>query len=233
MMAKQIVPFFAFCMLAVIFGVAEPARAGESRYIEVNGEGRVVLVPDLAEVIAGVTSRAPSAAEALGVNNALMEKILAALKNAGINDRDVSTSRFSVNPYFAPRNTNGPRKQEGYQVANQVKVRVRNLAGLGKLLDTIANSGANNVQGIRFSVDDPAASLDEARRRAVADAKRRAALLAEAAGTKLGAVIHIIERHAQAPRPRMMASAAISRSVPVAPGEQVVTAGVGIRFALE
>ncbi len=167
------------------------------------------------------------------MNNALMEKVLAALKNAGINDRDVSTSRFSVNPYFAPRNANVPRKPNGYQVANQVKVRVRNLVGLGKLLDTVVNSGANNVQGIRFSVDDPAASLDEARWRAVIDAKRRATLLAAAAGTKLGAVIHIIERHAQAPRLLMMASAAVNRNVPVAPGEQVVTVGVGIRFALE
>jgi len=221
----------AALVLLVLATSVAPATADDSRAIMVGGEGTVRAVPDMAELIAGVQTRAPAARTALDRNNAEMEKVMAALRQAGVAAADLQTSQFSVSPTYE-RSDRGMRRMTGYQAVNRVTVKVRDIATVGTLLDAAVSAGANDVQGVRFTIAEPGKLMDEARRRAVADAMRRARLLAAAAGVKLGAVRSIDERGIQAPRPLMMAADA-ARAAPVAPGEQEIRARLTVRFAVE
>ena len=123
-----------------------------------------------------------------------MEKIMGVLKENAIASRDVQTSGFNVNPQYK-RDKQGRRQLEivGYRVTNQLRVYVRNLADLGRVLDALVRAGSNQVSGISFGIDDPTGVLNQARKRAVADALRRAQLYAQAAGVRAGRVMTISE----------------------------------------
>ena len=114
-------------------------------------------------------------------------------------------------------------------------VRVRDLPKVGTLLDTLVSAGANDLGGVRFLIAEPQPLMDEARRRAVADATRRAKLLADAAGIHLGKVERIDESGIQVPRPMMAAAdfAMRSSAVPVAAGEQEIRVTLSVRFGIQ
>lgn len=114
----------------------------------------------------------------------------------------------------------------------QVHVKVRDLPSLGRVLDQQVAQGANSVYGIRFGLIDPAPLLDEARKRAMVDARRKAELYAAAAGLKVGRVVSVQEAGAASPRPEVGARAMMS-AVPVAAGEQEIQASVSVTYALE
>jgi hypothetical protein len=114
-----------------------------------------------------------------------------------------------------------------------VEVTVNDLGHIGPLIDALVNSGANQLQGVQFGIRDAGPLEDKARLAAVADARRKAALYAEAAGVTLGAVLRIEERGAQLPGPRMMTAARMVQDTAVAPGEQTINIGLAIRFAIE
>ena len=189
---------------------------------------------DTAEVNAGVVTQAATAAQALGQNSAAMEQVLKALTALGIAGRDIHTTNVSIVPQRAPSQTSRqqPAAVVGYEVTNQVRVRVRNLAVLGRLLDTLVSQGANALGGIIFSIADPAPLLEQARTKAIADARQKAQVYAKAAGVKLGRVLFIRDTAAGAPRP-MAARAMTSAAVPIAPGEQELEVSVSVTFALE
>ena len=204
---------------------------GAERTIEVVGVGSVPSVPDEARIQIGVVSEAPTSSVALRDNSEAMSKLLALLKQRGIADKDVQTQNFTV----SPRYQHGPNRQTqlvGYQVHNQVRVRVRELSGLGALLDAVVQHGANRVHGIQFTVGDADKLLDEARRLAIADAQRRAQLYADSAKLALGSVLRIEELGAERPVPRAMAMAAAraDEAVPVAPGEVETEVRVRVVF---
>jgi len=207
------------------------------RSITVVGTGEASAKPDMAEIQLGVVTQAATAAEALSANNAAMDRLLKSLAGRGIAEKDVQTTQFSVSPqyYHEPRGQ-APPKITGYNVTNQVRVKVRQLATLGQVLDQAIGEGANQVHGISFSVAEQDRLLDGARRDAVGDAKRKAELYAQAAGVKVGRVLLIQEQSPRFPQPQMMAMTAragAGGSVPVAAGEQEFRASVTVTYAID
>jgi uncharacterized protein YggE len=208
--------------------------------LSLSGHGEISASPDVAILTTGVASQAPTARQALEANNADMAKLLAMLKAAGIDPKDIQTSGFSVNPqYVYPKADDGsnlPPHVEGYEVSNAVTVKIDKLPELGGILDKMVSSGANTINGISFSVDDPSKLYDEARKAAVADARHKADIYAAAAGVTLGDVISISDEEpvAPPPRPLVMAMAApAAKAVPVEAGQVSYSADVSLVWALK
>ncbi len=223
----------AAAALALLLPLSPVAAAdGPHASITVTGEGEVTGAPDMATVSIGVTTTAATAAAALAQNSEQVAQVIAGLKSAGIEPRDIQTSGLSLNPMWPGRSGDTPATITGYQASNTVSVRVRALPGLGELLDQVVGNGANTLNGISFGLADPRPATDEARRRAVADARARAELLAGAAGVELGSILSISESGGgQVPQPMYRREAAMA--VPVEGGEVGVTAAVTITWALD
>ena len=200
--------------------------------ISVTGEATVSVPPDLAEIDGGVTSEAKTAREASEANNAAMGKVLQALKGAGIEEKDIRTSRLSLQPQSAP-NRSGPSAIAGYRASNRVTVRVRDVAKVASVIDTLVGAGANEIGGINFVVSQASKLLDEARERAVADARRKAEIYARAAGVTLGAPLSISEEGNSAPVPYRRMAAGMAVSAPVAQGEETLQVTVSVSWAIK
>lgn len=208
-----------------------------SRVISLNGHGEVKSKPDMAIVNVGVMSQAQTAREALTENTKAMQKIFAALKGAGIEGKDIQTSNFSVNPrYQYDQNNQKPPVVVGYDVSNMVSVSVRKLDTLGAVLDTMVSEGSNQINGVGFAIADDEKLRDEARKLAVADAKRKAELYAATMGLALGQVMSVSEGNFQPPQPVFYGKAVrqdSAGSVPIAEGEQTVAADVNITWEIK
>jgi uncharacterized protein len=223
---------------------SSPVVAAGNAVLTVSAEGRSTRKPDLAIFTAGVTSSGKTAGEALTANAADMTRVIAALKRAGIADKDIQTSNLSLNPVYADmsRQPASPLEQQvpkiiGYQVSNQVTVRQRNLADFGRTIDTLVTAGATQVNGPSFSMDEPDGALDEARVEAMKKARERAKLYANAAGLKVVRILSISESGGYAPQPQVMYSRAAmadmgGASTPVAAGEVAMNASVMVLFEL-
>jgi uncharacterized protein len=207
------------------------------RTISISGHGEIKAVPDLAVVTLGTLSQADSAKAALEENTKKMENLFAMLKAAGIAEKDMQTSNFSVGPRYDYGNNNGqPPKLVGYDVSNNVTVIVHKIADLGAVLDKAVSAGSNQINGIGFSLADPQAAQDEARKLAVKDALRKAQLLTAAAGVGLGDIMQISENGSYAPQPlavRAMAMDSAAKAVPVAAGEVGLGADVTVIWELK
>ena len=211
--------------------------------LTVSADGRSLRTPDLAVFNAGVASSGKTAGEALRSNAADMNRVIAALMRAGIADRDIQTSNLSLNPVYAPQvqRPDGQYEQPqqriiGYQANNSVTVRQRNLAEFGRVIDTLVEAGANQVNGPSFQMDDPDAASDEARLAAMKKARARAELYARAAGLRVGRILSISESGGYNPGPpvmfaRMAADSSAAPS-PVAAGEIQLNANVTVLFEL-
>ena len=200
--------------------------------ISVTGEATVSVPPDLAEIDGGVTSEAKTAREASEANNAAMGKVLQALKGAGIEEKDVQTARLSLQPQSAP-NRSGPSAIAGYRASNRVTIRVRDVTKVASVIDTLVGAGANEIGGINFVVSQASKLLDEARERAVADARRKAEIYAKAAGVTLGAPLSISEEGNSAPVPYRRMAAGMAVSAPVAQGEETLQVTVSVSWAIK
>jgi len=200
--------------------------------ISVTGEASVSVPPDLAEIDGGVTSEAKTAREASEANNAAMGKVLQALKGAGLDEKDIQTSRLSLQPQSAP-NRSGPSAIAGYRASNRVTLRVRDVTKVASVIDTLVGAGANEIGGINFVVSQASKLLDEARERAVADARRKAEIYAKAAGVTLGAPLSISEAGNSAPAPYRRMAAGMAASAPVAQGEETLAVTVSVSWAIK
>ena len=211
--------------------------------LTVSADGRSLRTPDLAVFNAGVASSGKTAGEALRSNAADMNRVIAALKRAGIADRDIQTSNLSLNPVYAPQvqRPDGQYEQPqqriiGYQANNSVTVRQRNLAEFGRVIDTLVEAGANQVNGPSFQMDDPDAASDEARLAAMKKARARAELYARAAGLRVGRILSISESGGYNPGPPVMFARLAADSAPapspVAAGEIQLNANVTVLFEL-
>src|SRR5882672_4295490 len=200
--------------------------------ISVTGEATVSVPPDLAQIDGGVTSEAKTAREASEANNAAMGKVLQALKGAGIEEKDVQTSRLSLQPQSAPNRT-GPSAISGYRASNRVTIRVRDVAKVASVIDTLVGAGANEIGGINFVVTQASKLLDEAREQAVADARRKAEIYARAAGVTLGAPLSISEEASPGPMPYRRMAAGMAASAPVAQGEETLQVTVSVSWAIK
>jgi len=243
---------FALPLIAAAAAFASPALAQQASpvpaieaghtLLTVSADGKSERAPDLALFNAGVTTQGKTAGEALGANSAAMTRVIAALKRAGIADRDIQTSNLNINPvYSEPRRLpDGSTEQRapeivGYQVNNSVSVRQRQLGDYGKVIDTLVTAGANQVNGPSFMLDKPDAALDAARTEAMAKARARADLYARAAGLKVVRIVSIAEGGGYSPpMPVMyrMAADSVAAAPPVAAGEVSLGVNVTVQFEL-
>jgi len=216
--------------IALLAAAPALAQTPEPRTLSMAGHGEVKAVPDQVEITAGVTTGAATAAAALSANTARMQTVFAALQRLGVPEKNIQTANFSVSPQYTNGANNEPPRLTGYQVSNSVSVRLDDVSRLGGALDALVGAGANQMNGIGFSIKDPAPMLTEARVRAVADAKARAEAYARAAGVTLGPVLAISEGGNDMPRPVLRAApmAFAAKAVPVAAGEESVSADVSI-----
>lgn len=220
-------------VVAVLLAGATWAE-GEVARITVTGEGRVAAVPDMATVSLGVSAQAETAKAAMDRTSDGVAALLVQLAAAGVEDRDIQTSGLSLGPVWQHSRTGDePPRITGFSAANTVTVRVRALDELGRLLDGALAGGVNTLHGVSFGLQDPMPRLDEARAEAVADAWRKAELLAGAAGVSLGPILSIAEdQGVSGPMPMFRMEAAMADAVPVAAGETEVTARVTIVWQL-
>lgn len=214
--------------------------------LTVSAEGRSTRTPDLALFSAGVTTQGVTAREALSANSQAMSRVIAALRKAGIAERDIQTSNLNLNPVYAqPRRLpdgnyeEGPQRITGYQVNNTVSVRQRKLDEFGTVIDTLVSAGANQVSGPSFQVDNSDAALDEARVAAMKAARARGNLYAQAAGLKVVRVLSISESGGYYQPQQIMVTAMARMDAagappppPVAAGEMQMTANVTVQFEL-
>jgi uncharacterized protein YggE len=234
-----------FLPLAFATALAFPAFAQtslpQSPHVSVTGEGEFAVSPDMAILALTVMREAVTAREALDANNAAMERVIAAMKEAGIAERDMQTAGFSITPrYVYPQEGQEPQepKIQAYQVMNTLTVRVRDLSKVGEILDRSVTLGVNQGGQVVFTNDDPSAALAEARKRAVQDAMNKARTLSEAAGVNLGNVLEISEQNFMPPpipyqgKAMRMEAAAQDASVPIETGENTYRVQVNMSFEL-
>ncbi len=216
------------------------ALSATSALLTVTAEGKTARVPDLAVFNAGVTSQGKTAGEALTTNSADMNRVLAALKRAGVGDKDIQTSQISLNPVYGQpvQRPDGSVVQEprivGYQATNTVSIRSRDIKNFGKVLDALVAAGANQVSGPSFQLADPSSANDEARVSAIKSARARADLYARASGLRVVRIVSISESGGYAPPQPMYARAmkAESDSTPISAGEVEASISVVVQFEL-
>ena len=202
--------------------------------ITVTGTGEVLVKPDLVRVNIGVVTQFESASAGVRRNNEAVEKLLGALDEYGIAESDIQTSNFSVAPQYKYDRSGQAPRLIGYRVTNQVRVAVRRIADLGALLDEVVTAGANQINDVTFAVNEAKSFEDTARRRAMADAHRKAALYAQEAGVRLGSVLRVEEAaDTVAIRQIGFAAAQEARAVPIALGQQTLRQHVRVTFAIE
>ncbi|HEY0327706.1 MAG TPA: SIMPL domain-containing protein [Rhodopseudomonas sp.] len=218
--------------LAALNGPAR-AQTAPPQAIAVTGEASVSVPPDLASVDGGVTTEARTAREASEANNAAMGKVLLALKGAGLEDKDLQTSRLSLQPQYGNQNRPGPNIVVGYRAANRVSIRLRDVSKVASVIDTLVAAGANEIGGIDFSVAEASKLLDEARDKAFADARRKAEIYARAAGVALGAPLSIAEESAPGPASYRKIMVGMAAPAPVAQGEETLRVSVNVSFAIK
>ncbi len=231
---KFTLPLF-LVVLVLAFSACAPA-SGETalRTLGVNGTGTVSVPPDIAYIYVGVHTEAEQAADAVSQNSAQTQKVIDALKAAGVEEKDIRTSNFSIYPMqrYGP---NGEQLGVYYAVDNSVNVTVRNLDNLGQTLDATVRAGANSVNSIQFDVSDKSGPLAQARELAVKAARAQAEELAAAAGVTLGDV-QTVSYYESSPGPvyeyvgRGGGAADSALAVPINPGQYQVTATVSLSY---
>lgn len=224
----------------VAFASIVPASAQDSPpALSASGAGVENAAPDMAVVTLGVLSRAPTAREALDANNADMEKVIQTVRGQAIADKDISTTGFSISPVYSrppqPRAGEQPAEPEivAYQVSNQVRIVVRDIDKTGAVVDSAVTAGANQAGSINFDIDDRQALVDKAIATAIADARRKAELMAEAAGVRLVRVLSVnANEGGGGPVVRREAMVAAAPPVPVMGGELSVSANAQISWEI-
>jgi len=222
-------------LLAAVQAQAQQAQVAQDGRVIVTGEGDVAVAPDHAQITGGVTIRAKSVKEATDANSKVMAAVTAALLEAGIEQKDIQTSRFSIQPVYAPQGPSTEPKLSGYSVSNQVRVKIRQIGKIGEILDRLIAAGATDLGNIAFLVSNPSQALDQAREVAIADARRKAEIYTHASGLRLGQVKWIIEDGGVVPPIPMRAqagSAAMAAPVPIATGEDTLRVKITVGFEI-
>jgi uncharacterized protein len=212
---------------------AQDAKVAPEARIVVVGQGSVQAAPDYARITTGVTTRARTAREAADTNAKTMTALMTALAGAGIAQNDIQTSRFSVQPVYAPPAPNTEQKLTGFSATDQATVAIRSIDKVGDVLDRLVAAGATQAGDVEFLHSDLSKTLDAAREAAMADARRKAGVYARAAGLNLGPVIWVTEGSSYVPPMARMAMHAAASPPPIAPGEDTlhITVTVGYDIA--
>ncbi len=233
---------FAVLAFALILSACGPTTINQaapepSRTLNVNGLGQVNLTPDIAYIYIGVHSEGATASEAVELNKTQTNSLITAIKKSGVDEKDIRTTNFSIWPsqQYGP---DGTITGTVYMVDNTVYITVRNLDGLGDLLDSAISAGANTINSIQFDVADKAAALKEARAKAVADARAQAEEMSAAAGVELGE-IQSINFYESSPTPLDMgkggggAAYDAASAVPIQPGQLTIAVNVNLTYSIK
>lgn len=226
-------------VVAMMVACGALPAAAETQFppaITVSGDARISAAPDLAEIDGGVTTEAKTAREATQANNTAMGAVVAALKNAGLAEKDIQTSRLSLQPQSSANRGagDGPVRIVGYRATNTVTVRIRDISRVATVIDTLTGAGANTISGVSFMVSQASRLLDEARVQALADARRKAEIYAKAAGVTLGLPLNISEGPTPGPMPMLrQAKYAADAAAPIAPGEETLHVGVAVSYEIK
>lgn len=236
-MNKLALALFAVALLPVSAQAADEPRI-TGTLLSLSAEAKAHAAPDIATISAGVVTSAPRADKAMQDNATKMDAVFKAMKAAGIADKDIQTSGINVSPQYAYKENAAPRIT-GYQVNNEVSVKLHDLKAIGNVLDALIAQGANQINGPHFSVENPDVVLDAARKEAMAKVQKRAELYATAAGLKIKRIVSIAEQTGgyQPPvRPMMMkasmAADMAEASTPVAAGEMTMETSVSVEYEL-
>jgi len=212
---------------------AVPVMSGTR--LDINASGEVTRVPDVAIISAGVQTLQPTATAAIEENAARMERVRAALKRAGIEDRDIQTSSINLNPEYR-YDQNQPPHLTGYRATNTVNVKFRDLKRTGAILDALVAEGANTINGPNLTIDKPESALDEARTKAIANGRARADLYARALGMRVVRLLSVSESGGYAvppPMPMVMMAERSDASSKIDPGTQQLQVSVSMSFQLQ
>jgi uncharacterized protein YggE len=204
-----------------------------------NGEGFAYVTPDIAIVSIGVTTRGATAAEALTANSADLAKVIESIRGEGVEEKDIGTSGFNIFPVYEEPKDGQPQatapKILGYNFTNEVRVTIRDIAKSGGILDKVVSAGANQVNGITFDNADRTTSQDAAIEAAIGDARRKADVMARAAGVKLVRIINVQASSGGTPMPmfaRANMDMAAAMPVPVMPGQQQVNGNATVTWEI-
>ena len=221
---------FCFSLMMIVGS----SQAQDVRRMSVSGQGIVLVAPDMATLTLGVSTFDKQASRAMNANSQEMNKVMDAVISAGIAKKDIQTQQLSLFPRWDNRSGTQERVISGYEAVNTISIRVLEISSLGSVIDTVAKVGANRIQGIQFGIQNQRPHLDEARKRAVIDARAKAKVYAEAAGVTLAEIMHISEPTSQIqPRGMMRAEMSMVRdSAPIAEGEMSISATIDILFGL-
>lgn len=230
----------AFWLMAAAPLAAQPVQPVpvpiEGTMLTVQARGDAQREPDIARISAGVVTEGQTAGEAMSQNRERMERVIAAIRRAGVERKDIQTSNLSLNPQYRYQE-NQPPRITGYQVQNMVSVKMRDIAEAGKVLDALVSVGANQIQGPNFDIEDRETALDTARRDAMQKARARADLYAAASGMRVARIVAISEGGGfQPPRPMpVMRSMAVNESAadtPIEPGQLDLGITVSVVYEL-
>ncbi|MEK7562241.1 MAG: SIMPL domain-containing protein [Patescibacteria group bacterium] len=202
--------------------------------IVVSGEGKVFVKPDVAIIALGVKTEAKKSDDAVNKNNEKMNVIIKAVKDLGIEAKDIQTTAYNLYPVYNYTERSG-NNLTGYSLDQQITVKVRNFDKISSVLDAATVNGANNVGNLQITVDDPETAKVEARAKAIEQAKQKAAEMAKNSGLKLGKVIDVQESsYNNYPIPYVMGETVLSKAASAAPdiqaGEQEVTSTVSLTY---
>lgn len=237
----QKVPAIAVALAVLLGGAALPAHAAEPKpgMISVTGTGDAAARPDLAVLNLSVREQSKTAAGALSANNAAMAKVLEAMKGIGVEERDLQTSSFNIQPIYTQiKKSNNRIDHEitGYAVTNALTVRLRDVSRVGEALDLSVRLGVNQGGSVTFSVDDPSDLMQVARVEAVKNAMEKARTLAQSAGVSLGRIVQLSESGGYRPRPKAFAEARMASvqadAVPIASGESEYSVTVNLQVEI-
>jgi uncharacterized protein YggE len=203
--------------------------------LDISATGEVTRVPDVAIISAGVVTRSATVTGAIQDAADRMRRVLAALKRAAVEDRDIQTSSISLNPEYRYVE-NQPPQLTGYTASNQLTIRFRDIRNSGKILDALVGQGANQINGPSLTIDKPEAALDEARAKAVAIGRARAELYARSLGMRIARVVSVSEtsgNYAPPPPMPMMMEARQAADTKIVPGEQKLQVTLAMTFELQ
>jgi uncharacterized protein YggE len=220
-----------------VTGAAQGAPVTDQAHISVHGTGIVTAKPDMATIQLGVQIQDVSLNKAQTDAASKMDAIMSQLKSAGIDEKDISTSQYNVEPVMDYRD-NQPPVVTGYRVTNIVSVKARDLTKLGKMIDDVVGSGANSLYGISFGFADPTALMRQAREEAMKDARAKAEQLAQLGGVGLGAPLIIDDGGSSVPPVAVpMATAekslAAGAATPISPGQQEIRVELSVIYAMK
>jgi uncharacterized protein YggE len=224
---------FAAVPLAAAAAQQSPVLSGTR--LDVVATGEVTRVPDIVRISTGVVTQAPTASAAIAQNAQQMASVRAALKRAGIADRDIQTSALNLHPDYRHDNNRAPTLI-GYRANNEVSVRFRDIANTGKIIDALVAQGANQINGPMLSIEKPEAALNEARAAALQKARARAEMYARTLGKRVGRIVSVSEGGGQVRPMAMMRESADAITVTgtsIDPGEQTLSVSLSVSFELE